>query len=457
MLLIRCFRKSINRRNRRITFCTVLLTCIAIIALTARWRSGLSIQLNLDITVINLLDDQQHMLSSDQRNRLNAIKSGLLTSKDIEIVLSRHGEDISWSDMYSSIRTIYDKSDNYNGNVSGHLPPSTAGKVVVLPNLGRESYTYLRHIVDNYDTLASVTVFSQASEPTHGYSGHRKGGGHLMSNSSFHDFVLSPTGHFIFTGAVWLPSLAHLLRSGMIWYVFGMSCMYDILWHHITLTYLTSHDFTSHHITVLQTLLALMMIMSAHSTHTNDVGYNRVSATRSQAMQRCPTPMLTEPGGSEYRFDLEEKNHFPLLQHIASRCTAENSTTCTGYTFWKRFVKLPLPKESTMFFSQGATFSVTSKQIRTRPLEDYRLLLREVSKSEDPSAGFFLEWMWYYVLTSDISPCPLNGHEFDWALVQPYFKTLDLPSRISFSPLRVIELLKRPRFTKPRNFRFFIF
>ena len=110
-----------------------------------------------------------------------------------------------------------------------------------------------------------------------------------------------------------------------------------------------------------------------------------------------------------------------------------------------------------MFFSQGATFSVTSKQIRTRPLEDYRLLLREVSKSEDPSAGFFLEWMWYYVLTSDISPCPLSGHEFDWALVQPFFKSLDLPSRISFSPLRVIELLKRPRFTKPRNFRFFIF
>ena len=166
---------------------------------------------------VKVLEYEQHMLSSDQLSRLGAIRSGLLTRRDIEIVLSRHGEDISWSDMYSSIRTIYDKSDNSSGSASASarlLPASTAGKVVRLPNLGRESYTYLRHIVDNYDTLASVTVFSQASEPTHGYIGHRKGGGHLMSNSSFHDFVLSPTGHFVFTGAVWLPSLAHLLRSG---------------------------------------------------------------------------------------------------------------------------------------------------------------------------------------------------------------------------------------------------
>ena len=188
-----------------------------------------------------------------------------------------------------------------------------------------------------------------------------------------------------------------------------------------------------------------MMIMSVHSTHTIDVGYNRVSATRSQAMQRCPTPMLTEPGGSEYRFDLEEKNHFPLLQHIASRCTAENSTTCTGYTFWKRFVKLPLPKGSTMFFSQGATFSVTSKQIRTRPLEDYRLLLREVSKSEDPSAGFFLEWMWYYVLTSDISPCPLSGHEFDWSLTRLQYKVVPFPERVQYALSRGVELWRRLR------------
>jgi hypothetical protein len=40
------------------------------------------------------------------------------------------------------------------------------------------------------------------------------GGGHLLENSTFHDFVLSVKGHFVFTGAIWLPTLAHLLRSG---------------------------------------------------------------------------------------------------------------------------------------------------------------------------------------------------------------------------------------------------
>ena len=111
--------------------------------------------------------------------------------------------------MYSSLRTVYDKSDDISSLATG-----IAGKVVRLPNLGRESHTYLQHIVRNYDSLAAVTVFSQATEPTHGYIGHRKGGGHLLANSTFHDFVLNPAGHFIFSGAIWLPSLAHLLRSG---------------------------------------------------------------------------------------------------------------------------------------------------------------------------------------------------------------------------------------------------
>lgn len=161
------------------------------------------------ISAVSLLSHQTEMLNNDQLNRLDAIRSGSLTRENIEIVLSRYNEDISWSDMYSSLRTVYDKSGD-----TGSLATGTAGKVVKLPNLGRESHTYLQHIVRNYDNLATVTVFSQASQPTHGYMGHRKGGGHLIANSSFHDFVLNPTGHFIFSGAIWLPSLAHLLRSG---------------------------------------------------------------------------------------------------------------------------------------------------------------------------------------------------------------------------------------------------
>jgi Protein of unknown function (DUF3431) len=168
-----------------------------------------SAELNKADTDDKLLKFQIGMLNDVQLSRLSKITSGELTRRDVEIVIARWNEDISWSDMYKSVRTIYDKSIE-----AENLPVSTRGKIVKLPNLGRESYTYLWHIVNNYDKLSKVTAFAQGSVPTHGYFGHRKGGGHLVSNSTFHDFVLSETGHFVFSGAVWLPTAAHLLRSG---------------------------------------------------------------------------------------------------------------------------------------------------------------------------------------------------------------------------------------------------
>ena len=95
---------------------------------------------------------------------------------------------------------------------------------------------------------------------------------------------------------------------------------------------------------------------------------------------------------------------------------------------------------------------MTDQQIRIRSLEEYKILLAEVSQNEDPSAGFFLEWMWYYLLTSEISPCPVSGHEFDWAKVQPYYKTLELSERILFTPEIIANLLKRPRYSKKVKF-----
>lgn len=162
-------------------------------------------------------------------------------------------------------------------------------------------------------------------------------------------------------------------------------------------------------------------------------------------MQKCPTPLLTDPTGSEYRFDLEDKNHLFLLKHIASRCTVEGSSTCSGSSFWAAFINLPRPKDDVVFFSQGAVFSATAEQIRRRPLSEYKRLLDTVSKSEDPSAGFFLEWMWYYVVTSDVSPCPLNGLEFEWAMVSPFYKTMEFPRRVEYTPERVKEATRKKR------------
>ena len=239
-----------------------------------------------------LLQRQLRMLSPTQLARYRAITElGTVTREDVEVVLSRHHEDVRWSDAYANVRTVYDKPTD--GAQDTLNPATTRGRVVRLTNVGRESYTYLYHIVSNYDRLARLTVFSHGSAPQHGYRGHRRGGGHLLANSTFHDFVLStsPRGHFVFTGAVWLPTLAHVLRAG----------------------------------------------------------YNKEGATRRQALATCPTPALTESGGSEYRFDLDDRPHLSVLQHIAALCAAEtaagNATTdtCTGPGFWRTYIKVTTP------------------------------------------------------------------------------------------------------------------
>ena len=59
------------------------------------------------------------------------------------------------ANMYSNIISIYDK---------GSMPmfsTSLYNKYIKLPNKGREGNSYLSHIVNNYDNLAAITVFTQ--------------------------------------------------------------------------------------------------------------------------------------------------------------------------------------------------------------------------------------------------------------------------------------------------------
>ena len=93
--------------------------------------------------------------------------------------MARFDEPLEWIDDYrkQAAFTVYDKSNS-----------SSPGSVR-LPNVGRESHTYLHHIVSRYDDLADWTVFSQASPPSFGYKGHRSGGGHLSEGVTFADYL----------------------------------------------------------------------------------------------------------------------------------------------------------------------------------------------------------------------------------------------------------------------------
>lgn len=137
---------------------------------------------------------------------LERVKHGQVPKSDLEIVLAQHKEDVSWSNEYSSVRTLYCKGGD-----------SCSSDAVKLPNEGREGHTFLHHIVNNYDKLAKWTVFSQAGKPSEGYFGQDIGGGHLLTGSKFEDYLIqSQSGsdsHFMFSSKLHFPSLRHSFRS----------------------------------------------------------------------------------------------------------------------------------------------------------------------------------------------------------------------------------------------------
>jgi hypothetical protein len=130
---------------------------------------------------------------------LNAIPS-------TEVVLAHFDEPLDWTRDYASHDT------KFHVYLKGEKPCSIVNpkfRCSRLPNVGRESHTYLTHIVQEYDNLADWTVFSQAGAPSFGYRGHRDGGGHLASGYKFEDYLeLRAAGYFfVYTAAVLVQSL----------------------------------------------------------------------------------------------------------------------------------------------------------------------------------------------------------------------------------------------------------
>lgn len=80
-----------------------------------------------------------------------------MTAPVVEVVVARFREDVSWTAQLGFPVTVYDKS--------GTLGP------LALPNIGRETHTYLTHIVCRYETLADCTVFVQGAPFDHMPSG----------------------------------------------------------------------------------------------------------------------------------------------------------------------------------------------------------------------------------------------------------------------------------------------
>ncbi|OLN31144.1 hypothetical protein DVDV_0266 [Desulfovibrio sp. DV] len=76
-----------------------------------------------------------------------------MNAPEVEVVVARYREDVSWTARLGLPVAIYDKSGD-----PGEL---------ALPNIGRESHSYLTHIVRRYDMLAGHTIFVQGSPFDH--------------------------------------------------------------------------------------------------------------------------------------------------------------------------------------------------------------------------------------------------------------------------------------------------
>lgn len=92
------------------------------------------------------------------------IISGFTDSENtIDIVISRYNENLEWMKSldlkYFRNIFIYNKGPE----LPSGFTYSNKIKIIQLDNVGRESHTYLYHIIQNYNKLADVTIFLPGS------------------------------------------------------------------------------------------------------------------------------------------------------------------------------------------------------------------------------------------------------------------------------------------------------
>ena len=82
-------------------------------------------------------------------------------ASSLEVCVARYNESTDWlasKEFAPFLKTIYNKGSRA---ISTGTPSSST--VHELPNVGRESHTFLHHITVNYDSLADVTLFLPGS------------------------------------------------------------------------------------------------------------------------------------------------------------------------------------------------------------------------------------------------------------------------------------------------------
>ena len=83
-----------------------------------------------------------------------------LDPQEIEIVVAHYSENLAWLEPVIEHCKVYSKGGAKNA-------PKLNFDVETLENIGREGHTYLHHIVNYYDSLKDVTLFTQGRVDDH--------------------------------------------------------------------------------------------------------------------------------------------------------------------------------------------------------------------------------------------------------------------------------------------------
>jgi hypothetical protein len=85
----------------------------------------------------------------------------------IEIVIARYNENLEWVLNIPKEYKIYVYNKSNNINELNYIKNVKNLKIIQQPNIGRESHTYLTHIINNYNNLSDKIVFTQGDPIFH--------------------------------------------------------------------------------------------------------------------------------------------------------------------------------------------------------------------------------------------------------------------------------------------------
>ena len=257
-----------------------------------------------------------------------------------DIVVARYNESLEWCKPYASMCIVYNKGDPLKNNFGL--------KIRQLSNVGRESHTYLSHIIYNWDTLNEYTVFLQGGDIGHGQEQP-----HMFEGISVDDYVKAKDDLFLLvSGCQASGDTRHWIREGY---------QGEPEWFGKVVTFPGNPD--------------LSALRRTDGNWKNTVDTSVIKIT--------PHGVLSYPD--------------------ATGASVLSFHWCPSFrtrfkVFWKDIFGTECPEY--LYYTQGAQFTVHRDVIKKRPIEFYKKLLKYVEHSVNPHEGYFCELIWRYIFTA---------------------------------------------------------